>query len=383
MKIKNLKNGNWIIKIAWIFLLVVSIFGTDVNINANIAELLSNTRIVFVMLAIIGEILGKYRYTKYELIFLFVLGFIWIQAFVFHTVSVAIVVTMMFLIRRIPREEFINSTILTISGVSVLVLVLFQMHILGDVVIEAGIRQLRSSLGFVWPSRLQIFCLVVACLICMKTNQKSYNKLLLLTLVVSTVIFRYTNAQYPYYLEVLLIAVCFVVHNAASCKVLNKLLGWLIKNSKKIVKYLIISLIVVTLVMFYKYDPQVEWMNALDQSLSGRLSWQLIARESRHLTFFGSLISMKQDKLYGFLDSGYLNILYGYGIIVFTLFVFFFIRSVSFAIKNKYFYDTIVLLMVAAFSMFYGQMLLNIEYAAPLLICSYYIKRYRICFNFR
>ena len=360
---------------AWIFLLIVSIFSADVNISANSAEVLSSMRIVFVFIAIIGELIGKYKYSKYEILFLFIIGLLWIQAFVFHAVPVAIIGTMMFLIRRIPKEEFIRTTVLTISGVCIIVIVLFKMHILQDVTMDVGIRQARSSLGFAWPSRIQIFCLVVAGLNCMRANHKHYNKLLILTLIVSTVIFQFTNAQYPYFLEVLLIIACITVYNVKTKTLFGTIINIFIQNSRKIVKYLVIFTIVFTLVLFTKYDPTIEWMNSLDKVLSGRLTWQLIARESRPLTFFGSSISMKQNTMYGFFDSGYLNILYGYGIFVFLLFTIFFIRSVSFAIKNKYIYDLIVLLIVATFSMFYGQMVLNVEFAGLLLICSYYIKK--------
>ena len=271
-----------------------------------------------------------------------------------------------FCARRYELSGLIKIALLTTVTISIIVVFSALVGVL-DMGEMATRRGERSSLGFLWPSRLPNLILMgLWSYLVMEPGKTKIPMSVVVSVagIVGLIVYTQTKARSPLAFLALTI------------------LLWLAFSKNKIrdnkVLTLTVSLTpVVCLVAIYAlsaiYNSEVDWMVDLDRLMTNRLTFSHAAIQSNQIPLFGSSqITGVQiaNEVTGYFDSAYLRLLYWFGIIPTVLFMAGLCISIYISVKKQQTMTLIVFLLASLHGMFEGQLILVYYFPALLFVIA-------------
>ncbi|WP_297963009.1 hypothetical protein [uncultured Anaerovibrio sp.] len=351
----------------WIFILVYLMLS-----ETAVLEVLSNyngyVTFATILVCTLFEVINNYSYSKTEFMFaVFVIVLFFQGVFLGHISIMAEIFFYLFVLRKVNKKQLVRTTLYTIIVVLFFVVVLCACQIIPDTIVLIDGR-LRFSLGFLYPSKLQTYLMLVIFLwINAGFSRKNHIKgLVLLNLIVITC-FLFTDAKYPFYIS-LMVSILSVLSILVPCRI----------KKGELILYLFAMLVpLMPAVLSFIYNPNIRFLVKLNELLTGRLSLSLAAISYRTLFFFNYApnISVQQgtEGIYGYLDSGYLYVMYNYGIYLFIAVVLLVLIAIYGAMKKKDDQFIIIIVGTIVYSMWYGHVITYLQYSIPILLCTFYI----------
>lgn len=258
--------------------------------------------------------------------------------------------------KEIDIRLVLKSLLVVIFGTFVFIIVLSKLGFLdaGDLSesMGGGVR-IRSSLGFVWPSRAPNYFLTIIILVILTcANMKFRSRILLafVLLVFNVIVFAITDSRAPFLLS--LIAIVGYI-SLGKVKITASL-----RVSRCMATVFIVSLcgLLIATVFFNEKNELFVHLNAL---LSGRLRYSNIGIENYRLTLFGSsLVNTGDPLVHGYFDSGYLRMFYTWGVIPSVLFLSGITLTLYLSTKEGDFALSFVLVLLAVHSTIEGRLVL-------------------------
>lgn len=271
-----------------------------------------------------------------------------------------------FCARRYKISDLISVALLVTITISVIVVLSALAGIL-DMGEMATRRGERSSLGFLWPSRLPNIILMGlwSYLVMRPGKAKTQTTVAVLVAgIVGLIVYTQTKARSPLAFLVLTV------------------LLWLAFSDKKIHNNKSLTLIatlipVVCFATIYAissiYNSEVDWMVDLDRLMTNRLAFSHAAILNNQISLFGSsqMIGVQiANEATGYFDSAYLRLLYWFGAIPTILFVTGLCISIYASIKKQRIMSLIVFLLASLHGMFEGQLILAYYFPALLFMIT-------------
>ena len=175
---------------------------------------------------------------------------------------------------------------------------------------------IRQSIGFAWPTfpSLILFTLTCVYLYIKKTNVKMDEYIFLLLL--NILMFIITNTRFELLCSILIIIMSLMYKYIKSDR-FNSIVVLL-------AKFIMPIMTVVSVVLCFTYDPEVEFYTKMNDASSDRIALMSEAVHEYGLPLLGDKISFKgqKDKVEGeefkqtVVDNGYINLILNYGFIV-------------------------------------------------------------------
>lgn len=251
----------------------------------------------------------------------------------------------MFLFRDIKFERIIKTSYRTLVFTFCFILLLALCNVIPNVR-HVRNEDIRYALGFSTPTLGQsVFMFILLTRFYLKKNKVSYLTLLV-ELLLSYVLYKFTAGRTGFYLCILIIFVNF------SSKFLRKYAKTLDKFFKnKVIRFLVIVLpIIFVLISLYftrLYANGNSLAVSLNRLLSTRLELQDRAFKERSLTLFGANIQwVTSDGIYIGIDNAYLYYLFNYGIVNFIIILFLLSVSLKKSLKAKDYWLTVALILM-------------------------------------
>lgn len=292
------------------------------------------------------------------------------SAVVSERTSLLLIVVVAYFARDVDSRLIIASSFVAIALPLLLVVILSIIGAIDENVVVAGGR-LRSSLGFSWPSRAQNYYLTAVTLFFMGKKAISSTSVLI-SAIIAVFLYICSSARSPFMFCMILLAL--IAFSSFLAKGFSPFLSWVTRNC-----FLLCALFSIVIALLYKNDNPV--MATLNHLFSNRLQYSHYAVTQYPVTLFGSPIfgSMNEGYFEGFLDNGYLGILYTYGLIPFIILIVGYTAIARFAVlKQSYVFAACV--MVIALHGIVESQLIMLQYS-PWLICIPSALRYLISTN--
>lgn len=361
----TLKHKNALICV-WVLILVYLMLS-----ETKAFEFLSNYNGIVTFLSVIictfVEVLKGYKYSKEETLFVLLVALLFLQSVFLTNISIpAEIFFYLFILRKTDKKQLTRTTVYTILTVIVAAAILSSLKIIPDVSATINGRKLRTSLGFLYPSRPQTYLMVVIFLwINAEYQRKKHIKGLILIVILSVFCFITTDAKYPFIIGIM----------ASIFSVVSVLSPYHVKKRELSVYCFALFAPIVPFILSVIYRSNIPWLVKLDNLLTGRLYYSLIAIRNRSLHFFNYLPSVSQSqetsRIYGYLDSGYLNVLYNFGIYLYIIFVLIMLIAACNTIKKKDYQMMITIVFTIVYSLWYGQVITLLQYSVPIILCTY------------
>lgn len=319
------------------------------------------------------ELVGGNRYSYSEIAVVVAIIVIGIGAYFAQNSSLFQAAILIFCCRNIEVDTLLRVFLVSVISITTLVAFLSVFGLIDSGNLSAySSRQERFSLGFVWPSRLPtlLFVCFIA-YICLKRDTITIFALAM-CMVINVFVFTLTNSRTPFIFSTLLLILVI-------CKTIGlniKLVGhikWGFWVCCLIPACMLIA--VSTALLFNSNDA---FFVKLDDVLAHRLIYSKIGLNNAHISLFGmSLFANPVNVIHmvdGFFDSGYLVLLFGFGLFsCFIEIVCIFVMIIA-AFKLKDFYWEVSLIMFLLFSLFYAQMMTNLVYNCLMLMIPFGIQ---------
>lgn len=254
----------------------------------------------------------------------------------------------------IPFEKIVKIHFYVLSGLVVLVFILYNIGLLKEIDYYNYIREgkVRHSLGYLYTTFMPNFFLHLVLMYAF-IREKFRILELVVILLINQYLYEMTQTQAVYYYVLLLVFASFMYINFN----LYKLLG---NGIRKLALFISFSFFAVfPAYASYIYDPNKNWLYELNSILTGRLNLGNEGFEKYGLSLFGQPIEwivLEKSVLlneYFYVDSSSLNMLLNYGILLtFIILVLFYIASRRLIITNArpiFFIVVIILLLHSAF----------------------------------
>lgn len=349
-----------------LFFWILSYIVSDVFFRNEISLLVSVLRIGGLSLAVFNELVSRVRYKRIDCVCLLLLLLILISAIVSHRTSFLLAFLMVFLARNVRFEAILTTFLFSVGFGLLAVSVLSFIGVIDQNVVIAGGR-LRSSLGFSWPSAAPNYVLTLVFVYVLRASmygEKPKISALLLFELLSLIVFCLCQARSPFAMTTLLVVLAVVVRLRPIKIKKNTFLSWFLT-----LIFVFCATLILLASFFYSSDS-TEWQQ-INIFFSNRLDYSNFAMHEYPITLFGSDVFGHQNDAFfaGYLDSGYLFLLYAYGASTFAIIIFAYTRLMKGAIETSDTFLVVVLLIVAIQAMFEGQItMLQFEPTLFLLI---------------
>lgn len=321
------------------------------------------------IICMILELIKKYRYTRCEVAFCLIIFLMTIQSIIWGKFAVmASIFFYIFIFRKMDMKQFVRTTIYVMLTVVLTVALLSHFGMIADVIIaETYARRSRASLGFLYPSRIQTYLMVIVMLwVNADFSPKIYRLGLILIDIFSVYCFFVTDAKYPFIISTLVSLLSFYYSSGRKNKTIR---------FKELIYIFVLLSPSIPFILSAFYNSAIRWMFILDTILTGRLFYSSIGLKNRVLHLFNLQPGLDQQSLnsyvYGYFDSGYLNVLYNYGVYLYIIIVIFFFISARSAVKKRNRQLLITIIFSILYSLWYGQELTLLQYAAPFMLCTF------------
>lgn len=191
------------------------------------------------------------------------------------------------------------------------IVLLCHMGLVDNTIVGRGVDELaRSSMGFSWPSRAPNYLLTVISLVILVDHGTSTTFRLAKAvgmLVVATVFFQITDSRTPFILSLVTLAGYVIIQQIQIVP----------RRGLSALALVFIALFVVVYLASRCYSPDNGILTIVNKLTSGRLLYSNIGMNVNPITLFGSAEVNTGDNplISGYFDSGYLRLLYVWGMI--------------------------------------------------------------------
>lgn len=221
--------------------------------------------------------------------------------------------------REIDVKAALRVQLIVVAGTLAIIAALSLFGVLGQGSLatpDGGNVRLRSSLGFAWPSRPANYYLTVVLLVVLTIDGLKYRSKVVIGLVLAVAalaVFEFTDSRAPF-----LITIVVILGYVAPVG-----LSWdRVRSNAVLVSSIFVVCTTALLLVTVFYDSSNDLMIHLDALLSGRLRYSHAGMQNYPLTLLGSSgINIGDPVVDGYFDSGYLRMLYYWGIIPSILFL--------------------------------------------------------------
>lgn len=368
LKLKR-KTTPWCSKVlifSWLFVLCYLILSETI-----IFEELSNYN-GFVTFGVMGicfviELIRGEQYSKREIAFVLIFIISFLQSALLEHISIlSEILFFLFILRNVDRIQLIRITMYAIMiaifclvGLSALDIIPSEIFIVSE--------RVRFSFGFTYPSKVQTYLMLIIFLwINSKFKRTTHIIGLLFVNIISMVIFLFTDTNYPFYIGIT-VSMFSIVIKLSPCKITNIEFPMYIYS---------ITAPILPALLAVSYSLNDSLIFKLDELLSGRLYYSYIAMMYRSIYFFNYNTMISTDdftkNIYGFFDSGYLYILYNYGLYLYCIMIVIILIAIRNAIKVRDSQMLITFVFTILYSMWYGHVITYLQYSIPVILCTYY-----------
>lgn len=251
--------------------------------------------------------------------------------------------------KTVTPNRIISAFVNTVVVLVFFIVVFSQLGIVQDVVGDK-LHRARHYLGFSWTTTAPIlFLFAVWGIIYLR---KGYLSIIasIAILLVSSFFYVMTNTRFAYLISIVTIIMFLVLYNYSFCK-------RFVRNNKYLFILFPEICALISLILFVLYDENNKWWYLANQLLSGRLYLGKSALNTygihalgNKITWIGFELDGSINGVYNYVDCSYLSILLQYGVVILFLILAGYSFLMYYAIKNKRFYLTWLLVLVLLFS---------------------------------
>lgn len=236
----------------------------------------------------------------------------------------------------------------------------------------------RHILGYRFPTYFpNILLSIYLCWIYVRKSRLSFCEMFIMFLL-SYIVFYLTDTRTIYYATVMLISVVVLIKYFKIDYSSKFFIG---KIFKYITIFIFPILALLCVLLCYLYNNDIEFINELNKSLSGRIYYGSKAIQEYGFTLFGSkleyvpMLEVTKDKAFFVIDMGFILFLMNHGLILFILVFYGFMKIGFYIAKKNDPYLGIALIF------FISQMVINpyltvIDFNPFFFLLSYYSKGY-------
>lgn len=344
---------------------IASYMISDIFYRDEVTSLVALLRIGSFYPMILNELwkLRSVRFISFDFALCVVGILIALSAVVSGKTGLFLIVVVAYYARNVNPRVIITTSFCVIVSFLTLSIVLSLFGVIDENVVIAGGR-LRSSLGFSWPSRAQNYLLTAITLFFMARKRQTSLVPILIAGCFAVVLFIFSGARSPFLFCMAMIVLIGLGYYKQGK--LSPLMKWVVRHS-----FLLSAGLSVVAAMFYV--PESPVMNAVNVLFSNRLQYSHYAMSHYPFTLFGSSVfgSMNEGYFEGYLDSGYLGVLYTYGIIPFVILIFGYSALARFALFKQSYTLAVCILVVAIHGIVESQLIM-LQYS-PWILCIPYI----------
>ena len=226
----------------------------------------------------------------------------------------------------------------------VLFLLVFTCSILGLTNVNSFIREgkTRYTLGFIHPNTTAFYLFILACeyLYINRHNSKKYSYII--PLFYEIIIYFVTDSRTAFYVLFIIIVLNYIVKicNKKNIKIFdNKIIKIILKNS-----FFIFTIITIILTNIYIKGDSISFK--LNNLTSGRLKLFSYFFENYNINLFGNVLNE-----YYVLDSSYLRLILGFGLITYLFYYIVFYKEIDFSLKNKDYTMVVILIGILIYGL--------------------------------
>lgn len=203
---------------------------------------------------------------------------------------------------------------------------------------------LRNSMGFSHPNKFGAYIFSLYTEFMYLYFNKDRKILNITVTLVSTVVISYFCDSRSSAICVLILYLMLVLLKKNDYKLLGN------KIIKKILIYSFVAFSLISIILGYIYNSNIEILRSLNSAFSGRLSYTHIFLDEYNINLFGNelyLVSNRMAIEQGIqaliLDNSYVRILLQYGLLSFVMFAYLYVSSMKNSIKQKEYIICIIL----------------------------------------
>lgn len=324
-KIEKYKDFIYILPL--VTFIIITIFSTKTNILTNFDKEMSLVRYVCVFIVVFKILLFDIReYSKRTYINIFILSII--TCIISIKSDSRLLIQYLILIIGAYRIKFDKIVKYVLIGESFTILIIIILGIIGIFPNYAFGRNnqdvVRYSLGFEFTSYPAIFIYYITMLYLYYRKEKTKIIEYVILVAINVIIYKLTNTRMEIICSMSIILIT-LIHNKFKTLWFQKLL-------KFSAKYLMIFLVIFSILFACIYTPSNPIMAMFNKALSGRLNLAEKGMNTFGITLFGNKIEWVtttkiengeyDSKQLNYVDNGYLNIMYNYGIIMLVLIIY-------------------------------------------------------------
>ncbi|CAG5241539.1 polysaccharide polymerase [Streptococcus pneumoniae] len=278
------------------------------------------------------------------------------------------VVALILNMSNIDITKVIKVWLIEIIALMIFLAICYRLNIVGEV-INSAIRsdgKIRYALGYKYSTfSSNYFFHVTIFYLYLRKHMIKYVEIITLFLI-NLYLYALTDTRAVFYYSTAAIVICLLL-KMFKIKTYSIILN----------KYSMLFSAIIAGVLSWSYRYRLPFFDQLDLILTGRLRLGSAAFNNFHITFFGQKIrwiyeqNMFSELIYNYVDSSYLNILFGFGIIILLLIlVGYYIIGEKKLSRDTYY--TMMIVFLSLHSTFDPQ-LIDIVYNPAILFLGYVI----------
>lgn len=291
------------------FILSESIFQDSLTIPVLVLRLFAY------YLMLLGALTSKMPPTTSDFFGLLAIVIVFVSAVVSQSTNLLQVFVAIYLMRNACPSSVFKVAFWTVI-IGLLSVAAFSLcGIIDEHVVLVGARE-RSSLGFAWPSRPQNYVLTAILLYMAFTGRDGKRAHYVLFLLLALFVFGFCDSRAPFILSCIAVLLGFVLASELPLVGANGILRFFVKHA------FLIGLVFTFAIALLYSSGSAGW-DAINSLVSNRLQYSHSAVTTYPLALFGSPVFGNQNDAWfsSYLDSGYLNLIYVYGLL--PAFIFF------------------------------------------------------------
>lgn len=346
--------SHYVFILGFIFFYTISIFVTNISNSQYIVsvdgykDIFNSVKAALYISSFL--ILGFfYKINKYTILDLLICV-VFMISYYYSRVTISVFIFFMFIKYvdfRLVVKTFMFAVLL--GFVFVLVTYVFGLYRYTGFDMYRADGTFRSPLGYKYPTYLpNVSLFIYLGWVFLRQNRIRIVEIFLMGLL-NYFIYSITDTRTIYYLvNLLLIGVIFIRYFKLSYNTM--LLGGLFKFSTI---YLFVILAVLSIYLNITYDPNIPWMDKLNKALSGRLYYGHKGFVDYGISLLGQEIEYVSivDKFTGndlfVIDAGYMKVLLDYGIVLFLLITYGFLKvGKRLVAHNQNYFGLIMIIML-------------------------------------
>lgn len=309
---------------------------------------------IFLLIKIIYDIFSK-KFSKKELIVIFITMPICVYSAVIHYdfdpelmlyLQMVLFYELIISSRNIDYQKIIKFIFISYIIAHISIFVLFLLNFLRIYIHGAAGGRLRQTIGFIWFDISHRYLFLVLYYVYMRKRNITSIEIALL-FIIDSIILYFTGGRAGFCFTALILIVSFLQKKYYPYINYNKLFS-------KLILIFVIIIPTINILLSYYYNDDIVILSFINKLLSGRLRLAQNGFSEFGITLFGDFqqfigASAPIDK-YNYIDSGYLNFLFTYGIIPFIVYICYLFYFALLINKKKDMYMFYIFILILLFS---------------------------------